>query len=162
MGPAPTTTIPRRSSAGNAPAGPPSSSSSKRCWTPIPGTVSPSSSLSHPRFYSSMELSYTVMAWDYRRYVLASSPDRKPASTELDYTTRKIESNFSNFSAWHQRSKVLGSLWAKGEQTTVAVKDAGEHRFYFIFTFMRCNNRLTDVRRASYYHSLLPPGLLRI
>jgi len=63
-------------------------------------------------------------AWDYRRYVLASSPDRKPESTELDYTTRKIESNFSNFSAWHQRSKVFSSLWAKGEQTGVAVKDA--------------------------------------
>ncbi|KDQ10157.1 hypothetical protein BOTBODRAFT_498629 [Botryobasidium botryosum FD-172 SS1] len=64
------------------------------------------------------------LAWDYRRYVLASSPDRRPESTELDYTTRKIESNFSNFSAWHQRSKVLASLWAKGEHTGVAVKDA--------------------------------------
>jgi len=54
-------------------------------------------------------------AWNYRRYVLASlpgppanssTPARTPAS-ELAYTQEKIEANFSNFSAWHQRSKVF-------------------------------------------------------
>lgn len=54
------------------------------------------------------------MAWNYRRYVLASLPPppanskipaRTPAS-ELAYTQQKIEANFSNFSAWHQRTKV--------------------------------------------------------
>ena len=58
---------------------------------------------------------YAVHAWNYRRYVLASlpgppansvTPARTPAS-ELAYTREKIEANFSNFSAWHQRSKVF-------------------------------------------------------
>ncbi|TFY60701.1 hypothetical protein EVJ58_g4978 [Rhodofomes roseus] len=42
-------------------------------------------------------------------------PMKRPAQAELVYTTRKIEANFSNFSAWHQRSKVLTSLWEGGQ-----------------------------------------------
>ncbi len=57
----------------------------------------------------------SVHAWNYRRYVLASMPIRRSEQSELDYTTRKIEANFSNFSAWHQRSKVLSSLWESGK-----------------------------------------------
>lgn len=58
---------------------------------------------------------HLVHAWNYRRYVLASIPPnpvgsmaplRTPAS-ELAYTRKKIEANFSNFSAWHQRSKIF-------------------------------------------------------
>ncbi|KIM87553.1 hypothetical protein PILCRDRAFT_815105 [Piloderma croceum F 1598] len=54
------------------------------------------------------------LAWNYRRYVLASMPIQRPKVSELTYTTRKIETNFSNFSAWHQRSKVYTSLWDSG------------------------------------------------
>ncbi|KAH9966429.1 rab-protein geranylgeranyltransferase [Russula dissimulans] len=59
--------------------------------------------------------SRNFLAWDYRRYVLASMPVRRSDKVELAYTTKKIEANFSNFSAWHQRTKVLSSLWASGE-----------------------------------------------
>ena len=52
-----------------------------------------------------------VLAWDYRRYVLASMPVKKPEIEEFAYTTKKIEANFSNFSAWHQRSKIYPLLW---------------------------------------------------
>ncbi|KAG6379130.1 rab-protein geranylgeranyltransferase [Boletus reticuloceps] len=55
------------------------------------------------------------LAWNYRRYVLASMPEQRPVMTELAYTTRKISASFSNFSAWHQRSKVYSSLWNTGE-----------------------------------------------
>ncbi len=53
-----------------------------------------------------------VHAWAYRRYILKSMPPPGPSiparspTTELVYTQKKIESNFSNFSAWHQRTKV--------------------------------------------------------
>ncbi|KAI0256477.1 rab-protein geranylgeranyltransferase [Lactifluus subvellereus] len=58
--------------------------------------------------------SRNFLAWDYRRYVLASMPVRRSEKAELAYTTKKIEANFSNFSAWHQRTKVLSSLWTSG------------------------------------------------
>ncbi|KAN0075348.1 hypothetical protein V8E55_011371 [Tylopilus felleus] len=54
------------------------------------------------------------LAWNYRRYVLASMPEQRPLETELAYTTRKISASFSNFSAWHQRSKVYPLLWNNG------------------------------------------------
>jgi len=50
-------------------------------------------------------------AWGYRRYVLASIPVKRPDIEEFAYTTKKIEANFSNFSAWHQRSKIYPLLW---------------------------------------------------
>lgn len=67
-----------------------------------------------------------VHAWNYRRYILASAPDRRPEAAELAYTTRKIEANFSNFSAWHQRSKILASMWAKGELKDEDSRNQGE------------------------------------
>ena len=51
-------------------------------------------------------------------------PVRRSEQSELDYTTRKIEANFSNFSAWHQRSKVLTILWETGK--TDPAKSIGE------------------------------------
>jgi len=62
-------------------------------------------------------------AWVYRRYVLASLPVRRPDASELAYTTNKIESNFSNFSAWHQRSKVLSLMWENGQLDEQRAKD---------------------------------------
>lgn len=68
-------------------------------------------------------LTSAVHAWDYRRHVVAScrradgpaSPKRPrlTAASELAFTTRKIEASFSNFSAWHYRSKLLPRLWAE-------------------------------------------------
>ncbi|KAK7440205.1 Rab geranylgeranyltransferase [Stygiomarasmius scandens] len=63
-------------------------------------------------------------AWSYRRYVLASMTTPRNPKTELAYTKRKIEANFSNFSAWHQRSKVLTLLWSKGELDEHQSKEA--------------------------------------
>ena len=79
----------------------------------------------------SCDTNTTVHAWDYRRYVLSSLPTsftrpRTPAQ-ELAYTRKKIESNFSNFSAWHCRTKVLGGLWEALDADQVNdEKDQGE------------------------------------
>jgi geranylgeranyl transferase type-2 subunit alpha len=66
----------------------------------------------------------TVHGWDYRRYMVSAlkrAPDppaystrKRPKPTtasELAYTTSKISASFSNYSAWHYRSKLLPILW---------------------------------------------------
>ena len=79
-----------------------------------------------------------VMGWNYRRWVVEElakamskvdgiPPFPSSLSSELDpetrtmhlalayqelkYTLAKIESDFSNFSAWHNRSKLLPRIW---------------------------------------------------
>ncbi|GAA5859386.1 hypothetical protein JCM1840_004591 [Sporobolomyces johnsonii] len=64
-------------------------------------------------------------SWDYRRYLISSILSLAPSASrtkplpqpttesELAFTTRKISSNFSNFSAWHYRTKLLAKLWSE-------------------------------------------------
>ena len=60
-----------------------------------------------------------VHGWDYRRYIIRQLDlvDREAtdkvldrAQTEFDFTTNKIHKSFSNYSAWHNRSTLLGTL----------------------------------------------------
>ncbi|KAK9480887.1 hypothetical protein V1514DRAFT_317745 [Lipomyces japonicus] len=58
--------------------------------------------------------------WHYRRYVVAKRTGRDESASpgsgsslvrdEFDYTTVKIKQNFSNFSAWHNRTKLIPKL----------------------------------------------------
>ncbi|KAH9462647.1 hypothetical protein H4Q26_012188 [Puccinia striiformis f. sp. tritici PST-130] len=52
-------------------------------------------------------------AWDYRRHVISkikhSQPSERLDADELAFSGQQIEANFSNFSAWHYRSKLLRS-----------------------------------------------------
>ena len=79
--------------------------SSRHCFNQIHATVSTAHGLCQR----------SVHAWGYRRYVIASLPDsfpsKKTPQDELRFTKKKIESNFSNFSAWHYRTKLLEGLW---------------------------------------------------
>ncbi|XP_050362376.1 geranylgeranyl transferase type-2 subunit alpha [Nymphalis io] len=47
--------------------------------------------------------------WDYRRFVVSQC--KPPLQEEFDFTTEKLYDNFSNYSAWHYRSKMLLELY---------------------------------------------------
>lgn len=49
--------------------------------------------------------SFSVHCWDYRRYIIERHETQ--LEKELDYSLQKLESNFSNYSAWHYRSKLI-------------------------------------------------------
>ncbi|KAG6452521.1 geranylgeranyl transferase type-2 subunit alpha [Manduca sexta] len=47
--------------------------------------------------------------WDYRRFIVSQC--KPPLKGEFDFTTEKLYDNFSNYSAWHYRSKMLVELY---------------------------------------------------
>ena len=64
---------------------------------------------------------FKVHCWDYRRFVVKRA--EVPAMEEFDFTTSKISSNFSNFSSWHYRSKLLPVIHPDPAQPLGIAKD---------------------------------------
>ncbi len=87
----------------------------RNCMFFLPSFPSPLYPFPLIEFRHFIHMLVTVLAWDYRRYILSEMPTPPSEITELAYTSKKIESNFSNFSAWHQRSKTLAPLWVQGK-----------------------------------------------
>ena len=52
-------------------------------------------------------------AWDYRRKIVGELErlgNKSMVESEFEYTTKMIQSNLSNFSAWHNRSQLIPRL----------------------------------------------------
>lgn len=103
-----------------------------------------------------------VHSWDYRRYLISSilalerttETERTKAlpnpttASELAYTTRKISANFSNFSAWHYRTKLLPKLWEDqgwGEESEERAMRADEGVFVSRFAARLVNTRANNL-----------------
>lgn len=56
--------------------------------------------------------------WDYRQIV--ASKCQEPNENELKFTMEMIESNFSNYSAWHYRSKLYSAAGKDEESTKIS------------------------------------------
>ncbi|ORX37188.1 rab-protein geranylgeranyltransferase [Kockovaella imperatae] len=73
-------------------------------------------------------------AWGYRRTVIAGLPKSFPGQSsprdEIRFTTKKIESNFSNFSAWHYRIQLFTGIWRS--MTAEAVEGEKREEFDFV------------------------------
>jgi geranylgeranyl transferase type-2 subunit alpha len=71
-----------------------------------------------------------VHCWNYRRYAARMAKATLPQ--EFQFTTEKIGHNFSNYSAWHQRSALLpliygmlASICVLNERSITADDDKG-------------------------------------
>ena len=78
--------------------------------------------------------------WGYRRSIVRALESKKPdfqtksetmTEPEFQYTTKMIESNLSNFSAWHHRSKLIPRLLDERQadhETRLKMLDSGMSR----------------------------------
>ena len=66
--------------------------------------------------------------WSYRRFVAAhfDAPADAVLAQELAFTRTKIDENFSNYSAWHQRSLLLTKMHQAGPELTAALQSEFE------------------------------------
>ncbi|KAG6921354.1 Rab geranylgeranyltransferase alpha subunit, partial [Chelydra serpentina] len=94
-----------------------------RCW--VMGHVPPprlDALEPHPDWTRELELCAKFLesdernfhCWDYRRFVVQRA--QVPAADELRFTDRLITRNFSNYSSWHYRSRLLPQLHPDPQQ----------------------------------------------
>lgn len=76
-------------------------------------------------------------AWDYRRKIIEELErlgGESMVETEFEYTTKMIQSNLSNFSAWHNRSQLIPRLLEEREASAERRKELFDGEFELITT----------------------------
>lgn len=76
-------------------------------------------------------------AWDYRRKIIGELErlaGKSMVEAEFDYTTKMIQSNLSNFSAWHNRSQLIPRLLEGRDSDAAARKKLFDGEFELITT----------------------------
>ncbi|CEJ81293.1 hypothetical protein VHEMI01429 [[Torrubiella] hemipterigena] len=96
-------------------------------------------------------------AWAYRRFVVSQLElplfgGESMAESEFEYTTKRLQSNFSNFSAWHNRSELIPKLVKLRSLDTTARKEFLDAEFEYINGAI---NLSPEDQSLWYYHQFL-------
>lgn len=70
----------------------------------------------------------TVHCWDYRKYVVERLNTQ--LEKELDFSLQKLSANFSNYSAWHYRSKLIPRIHSIFDQKKLFESDVYEQGMF--------------------------------
>jgi geranylgeranyl transferase type-2 subunit alpha len=76
-------------------------------------------------------------AWDYRRKIVSELErlgNKSMVEPEFEYTTKMIQSNLSNFSAWHNRSQLIPRLLEERSASAEDRKKLFDREFELITT----------------------------
>ncbi|KAL2714473.1 geranylgeranyl transferase type-2 subunit alpha-like isoform X1 [Vespula squamosa] len=80
--------------------------------------------------------------WDYRQYVVEKAGISDHA--EYEFSTTKILNNFSNYSSWHYRSKILTKLFYNDSEETPVMQQKREEELELVM-----NATFTDPNDSS-------------
>ena len=98
-------------------------------------------------------VNFAVHCWDYRRFLVAKNSVSD--EEELKFSRKRIDSNFSNYSSWHYRSKLLPKLTPRKDGVSIEKKQL-EEEFKLVL-----NAAFTDPQDQSawmYHRWLLGKG----
>lgn len=94
---------------------------------------------------------YSVHCWDYRRFVVKQA--EVSAQEEFEFTSNKIRENFSNYSSWHYRSKLLPKIHPASPGDT----DRIEEQALLKGTQMAISTaRYTEIHKSTHSRTKVP------
>jgi geranylgeranyl transferase type-2 subunit alpha len=107
-----------------------------RSWLLEQATVLLTAAKSRPLWEEELRLAGKMLSrdnrnfhgWGYRRMIIKNLESdalngRSMTANELDYTTKMIKTNLSNFSAWHNRTKLISRILDEKSATEIERKD---------------------------------------